>query len=117
MVFYKKSYSQPKVCNHRNDLTKDWYVFFSYKCEGKTYRLKRREGVNRIPDLEERIAAIMALAESIKYDLKHGWNPLADRKREIDYNPFLYTAGSPYKKPVKRINKTKQEIYNYFLNK
>jgi hypothetical protein len=117
MVFYKKSYTQPKVCKHDNDLDKDWYVFFSYKCEGKTYKIKRREGINRIKTLAERIEAADELLESIKQDLKNGWNPKADKKREIDYNPFLYET-NPFKKPSsKKANKAKQDIYNYFLNK
>jgi hypothetical protein len=31
--FGKKCYTKPVICQHHNDLSKDWYVFFRFKNE------------------------------------------------------------------------------------
>jgi hypothetical protein len=86
--FKKRSYAHPIISDHANDLSKDWYVFFQYKHQGKVYRFKRREGINRIKNIDDRINAINKLRNEIEYDLSHGWNPIVDKKRELDYNPL-----------------------------
>jgi hypothetical protein len=85
MAFKKRRYTDPIICKHNNDVTKEWYVFFQYKHDGQIHKLKRREGVNRITTLEQRIEAINELLSEIKCDLKYGWNPFTDPKREHNY--------------------------------
>jgi hypothetical protein len=87
--FKKKSYTEPIISRHDNNIEKDWYVSFRFKHEGKIHKYKRREGVNRIRGLSERLKAIEELRDEIAFDLKHGWNPIFDPQREIDYNPYL----------------------------
>jgi hypothetical protein len=124
---YKKSYTWPQARDHNGDLTKKWYVSFTYKCEGNSYRFTRSEGINRIMDLEERTAALARLLADIKFDLKNGWNPLEDEHRDFDYNPFLATT-NPYQKSKQESKpkqipttakglKTKEDYYNYLFNK
>lgn len=119
-TFKKKKYTEPVICKHDNDVSKDWYVFFRFKHDGKVYKFKRREGVNRIKKLSERLKAIEELRDEVAFDLKHGWNPISDRKREIDYNPFL-SETSGIRKPYNPIQKTKkqreQEIFNKYYYK
>jgi hypothetical protein len=118
--FKKKKYTEPVIGSHNNDLSKDWYVFFRFKHEGKVFKFKRREGVNRIKDLSRKLSAIEELLSEIQYDLKHGWNPLLDPKRENDYNPYLKERTLPTNtNKVKNVTqrKTKREVYNYYLNK
>jgi len=83
--FKKKTYTDPVISRHDNDLAKDWYVFFRYKYAGNVYKFKRREGINKIKDLQERLSAVEDLKYELKFDLKNGWNPLDDPKRELDY--------------------------------
>ena len=87
--FKKKYYTDPIISKHDNDLTKDWYVFFRFKYEGKIYKYKRREGINRIKTLKKRSEAIKQLFDEIKVDLMNGWNPILDPKREKNYNNIL----------------------------
>lgn len=115
--FKKKKYTEPIICNHRNDVYKDWYVFFRFKHEGKIHKFKRREGINRIKDLEQRLKEVETLLSEISYDLKNGWNPCLDPKREIDYNPYLRSANIEKfkKKSLPKQTKTKQFFYlKYF---
>jgi hypothetical protein len=86
--FKKKNYTEPVINRHQNDVLKDWYVFFRFKYDGKIFKFKRREGINRIKDLNQRLNAISELCDEIAFDLKHGWNPILDPKREVDYNPY-----------------------------
>jgi len=117
--FKKKLYTKPVVCRHNNDLSKDWYVFFRFKNEGKIHKYKRREGINRIMELSARLTAIEELRKEIEFDLQNGWNPVTDPKREIDYNPFL-TRISPTNKDgskVKTKKQSKEELYILLFNK
>jgi hypothetical protein len=72
-------------------------VFFEYKHDGKKYKFKKREGVNRIKDVNERIEDIKALRNELERDLFFGWNPLRDPKRTDIQNPF-YLKTNPYQK-------------------
>lgn len=83
------------------------------------YKFKRREGINRTKDLRERINVVEELLLEIQFDLKHGWNPVLDPKRENDYNPYIKkkpaNSKSKYIKPQAR-RRTKQDIYNYYFS-
>lgn len=113
-------YTDPVICKHGNDVTKDWYIFFRYKHEAKVYKFKRREGVNRIKDLQERLLAIEDLQYDLKFDLKNGWNPILDPKREKDYNPYWQKQLAAKKtNNTKKQNKkpTKEELRILFHSK
>jgi hypothetical protein len=117
--FGKKCYTKPVICQHDEDLSKDWYVFFRFKNEGKVHSYKRREGINRIEKLKPRISAIKELRDEIEFDLKNGWNPIIDPKRELEYSPFLKgittTNGASRIGVTKKQNK--EDLFQYFLNK
>lgn len=117
--FGKRKYTNPVIGNHRNDVSKDWYIFFQFKNEGKVVKLKRREGVNRIKNLEKRLVAIDELLSEIEFDLKHGWNPFFDPKRENNYNPYLNRKRNNLpKKAFDRNNRqTKADIFARYFNK
>lgn len=115
--FKKKNYTEPVICNHNNDLSKDWYVFFRFKHEGKIHKFKRREGVNRIKKLDKRLIEIENLLDELKFDLKNGWNPLLDPKRQRNYSP--YTNNSMTEQQVKEFGqnvnwRTKEDYFAYF---
>lgn len=115
--FGKKCYTKPVLCQHDNDLSKDWYVFFRFKNEGKVHSYKRREGINRIEDLNDRLSAIEELRDDIEFDLICGWNPIKDPKRALEYGPVSpeYNRGDRRKEKVKKL--TKEDYYLYFLNR
>lgn len=118
--FKKKVYTDPVICMHNNDVEKDWYIFFRYKHEGKVYKFKRREGINRIKDLQERLSVIEDLQHELKYDLKNGWNPILDPKREINYNPYLLPS-TQEKTIVKKSRTSKKQKHlervSFYYNK
>ena len=117
-AFGKKRYTTPVVGRNNNDVSKDWYVFFRYKHEGRVYKFKRREGINRIKDPVEKLKALHTLYNELCYDLRHGWNPILDPKREIDYKPNKQMKP---KEPIVRTRKlkkmTKAELKQHFNNK
>ncbi len=117
--FNKKIYTEPVICKHGKDVSKDWYVFFSFKSSDKEHKFKRREGINRIKSLSGRLKAIRELREDISYDLKHGWNPLLDPKRQNYYNLHLEHNKPPESAPHKRTSKQEEfeARVNYYLNK
>lgn len=117
--FKKKCYTMPVICQHNNDLSKDWYVFFRFKSDGKVHSYKRREGINRIEKLKARISAIKELRDEIEFDLTNGWNPITDPKRELEYSPFLKNITTTNTSRRKRITKkqNKKDLFQYFLNK
>ncbi len=115
--FKKKNYTRPVIYKHNNDVSKDWYVFFCFKDEGKIRKYKRREGVNRIKELNERLNAINELVEEIEFDLQHGWNPILDPKRELNYNPVFNKTITTSKQKVKTKKPTKNELYWFLFNK
>jgi hypothetical protein len=118
VVFKKRNYTNPIICKHTNDVTKDWYVFFQYKHEGKVYKFKRRERINRIKYLNEKIQAINELLFEIQFDLKNGWNPIIDPKREFIYSTVI-AKNEKVKKQRKRTKSkpTKEELKLHFHNK
>jgi hypothetical protein len=117
--FKKKFYTEPVISKHNNDLSKDWYVFFRFKNDGKVHNFKRREGVNHFKTLESRIEEIEILRNNIHFDLQYGWNPLTDRKREIVYGPPIpIVPHYPQKLFYKQTKaERKKEIFLHFYNK
>ncbi len=118
--FGKKKYTIPVIGKHHDEVSKDWYIFFRFKYEGKIHKFKRREGINRIKNLGERIVAIENLLAEIEFDLRHGWNPILDPKREFEYNPYFNTKlvqESREKKDLISKSKIKAAIYAKYFNK
>ncbi|MFT3825124.1 MAG: tyrosine-type recombinase/integrase [Chitinophagaceae bacterium] len=82
-MFSQTSFTVPVVCTTDPN---DWYVYFEFTINGKTYERKKREGINRYKDLGERRKEAEALAEAKKQWLESGWNPVSDPdflKRDI----------------------------------
>ncbi|MBY0485950.1 MAG: phage integrase N-terminal SAM-like domain-containing protein [Flavobacteriaceae bacterium] len=79
---FKKQYSEPKIYDAGGDLSKRWYVYYSFR-NPKTDKLERQtpiyEGINTIKTFRERKKAITILCESIKGILESGkYNPYTD---------------------------------------
>jgi integrase len=75
---YKKSYSSPTIYDAKGDLSKRWYVYFSFR-NPATDKLERQtpvySGVNQFKTLKERKEAIKILAKAIETILENGYNP------------------------------------------
>ncbi|QHI36139.1 Tyrosine recombinase XerC [Kordia antarctica] len=79
----KKDYSQPKVYDANGDLSKRWYVYYSYR-EPKTDKLKRQppiyKGANRFDTKAERLEILMAYKLALKKLLSQGYSPYENYK-------------------------------------
>lgn len=77
----KKNYSTPKIYNANGDLTKRWYVYFSYRnpSTGKLERSKNIYGkTNTFKTKEDRISVLTTYRKKLLQLLKKGYNPYAD---------------------------------------
>jgi hypothetical protein len=63
-------------------------VFFQFTHEGKKYKFKIREGINRIKEIVDRIEEIEKMRGLIELYLMQGWNPILDREVIGEYNPY-----------------------------
>ena len=74
----KKKYSIPKIYNASGDITKRWYVYFSFR-NPQTGKMERQPsidtGVMRYKTLSGRNKAIKMLRDTVEDILKNGFNP------------------------------------------
>ena len=78
-----KDYSEPKIYNADGDLTKRWYVYYSFR-NPATGKLERQAplylGINRFKTLKDRKTASKNLREAVSIILKNGFNPFTSSK-------------------------------------
>jgi integrase len=67
----KNSWTTPKIKIFPLESGKDWYVWFRFNGVVKFVKT----GINKIPDYQERLESIQALAEVLAERLKKGWIP------------------------------------------
>lgn len=77
-LYMKKKYSAPKIYNANGDLSKRWYVYYSFR-DPKSDLLIRQApvyaGVNELKTKSERTEAITILRKSVSLILENGYNP------------------------------------------
>jgi integrase len=88
----KKEFSTPKIYTANNDISKRWYVYFSYR-NPHTGKLKRQTAIygnaNTFKTKEERLAVLITYQKVLNKLLKQGYNPYKDntsRYRELNNN-------------------------------
>ena len=78
---HKTLFSQPKIFDANGDLSKRWYVYFSYR-HPETGKLKRVKNIygktNRYKTKEERYSILNIYKKRLLKLLKEGYNPFAD---------------------------------------
>lgn len=83
----KNRFTTPKVKSYSIESGKDWYVWFRFN-NGNPIRIK--EGINKIPDYDERLEEANLLAEVLDDKLKKGWDPtikkLLPQPENLKYN-------------------------------
>jgi integrase len=84
---YKSQYTAPKIYDANGDISKRWYVYYSFR-NPATDKLERQTpiyaGVNRFNTLRERKHAIKILAKAIENILESGFNPYDEDSVAID---------------------------------
>ncbi|XMO86731.1 site-specific integrase [Algibacter sp. AS12] len=103
----KASYSTPKIYNAKGDLSKRWYVYFSFR-NPKTGKLERMKNIygkaNIYKTKEDRLTVLTTYRKRLIILLKKGYNPFED-------NTVLYESTlrqnsaqkSEVKKPVLKV--------------
>ncbi|MFZ4463768.1 MAG: tyrosine-type recombinase/integrase [Bacteroidales bacterium] len=76
----KKICELAKIYDAGGDLSKKWFVFFSYRSpkSGKMIRFREFKGLQTQKSFEKRIQASEKLRDEINIKLKAGWNPFTD---------------------------------------
>jgi len=78
---YKSPFTTPKIYDANGDLSKRWYVYFSYQ-DPDTGRLKRMKNiygiVNKYKTKEARYSILRIYKKRLYHLLKEGYNPLVD---------------------------------------
>ncbi len=77
----KKIFSPPKIYTANGDLSKRWYVYFSYRNPetGKLQRMKNVYGkTNNYKTKEERLSVLAVYRKKLLELLKKGYNPFGD---------------------------------------
>lgn len=78
---HKKQFSEPKIFDADGDLTKRWYVYFSYRNpkSGKLQRMKNIYGkTNGFKTKAERYAALNLYRKRLLKLLREGYSPFQD---------------------------------------
>ncbi|UIS73939.1 hypothetical protein CRP12_000071 [Riemerella phage vB_RanS_CRP12] len=71
-------WTNPKVKHYPLETGKDWYVWFRFN-GGNPIRVK--QGLNQIPEFEERLQEAYAMADVIRERLESGWVPQSAKVR------------------------------------
>ncbi|GAA4298222.1 tyrosine-type recombinase/integrase [Aestuariibaculum suncheonense] len=83
----QKKFSNPKIFTAKGDLSKRWYVYFSYR-NPKTGKLKRVTPIygeaNRYKTKEERLFVLTKYQKVLLKLLKEGFNPFEDNSALIE---------------------------------
>lgn len=76
-----KDYSEPNIYNAKGDLTKRWYVYYSFR-NPITKKLERQTpiyaGINNYKNIKERKEAAKNLKDAVTQILKNGFNPFSE---------------------------------------
>lgn len=100
----KKNFSPPKIYNANGDLSKRWYVYFSFR-NPETDKLQRMKNVygktNQYNTKEERFSVLTVYRKKLLELLKRGYDPFGD-------NTLLYTNLNGLRVP--KLQLTKVEV-------
>jgi integrase len=117
-----KNFSNPNIYIAKGDLTKRWYVYFSYR-NPKTGKLKRVTpiygNVNKFKTKQERLYVLSAYRKKLLEILKAGFNPFEDNADLYQkYKSKEDTSGVAQSKGVKKAVKpplTVREAFDFSL--
>ncbi|MBP94225.1 MAG: integrase [Flavobacteriaceae bacterium] len=107
----KKNFSAPKIYSANGDLTKRWYIYFSYR-DPSSGKLKRQTPVyanaNKYKTKEDRLSVLVTYRKALIKLLKKGYSPYSDNKAVYSsLNENIKTASSKAKQESTNL-KTKE---------
>ncbi len=75
MKILKQCYTIPKLCTAKNDINKDWFVYFYYTDRGVKKLFRYKMGINYLKTAKERTREANSIISALTIKLKSGWNP------------------------------------------
>ena len=109
---HKKIFSTPKIHTANGDLSKRWYVYFSFR-DPKTGKLKRMKNIygsaNSHKNKEDRLALLSRYRRRLLKLLKEGYNPFLDNtefhknklaKKNEAPSPVEQAKTVPFEQPI-----------------
>lgn len=108
----------PRSNNCGGDLSKKWFVYYSYKDprNGQMKRFKTYEGLHKIKDFQKRTDASEKLCADILYKIKNGWNPFIDDEKSVYEDQLQYNAVARVYGQRRASNKTVRYFASEFIN-
>lgn len=99
---HKKDFSLPKIYTANGDLSKRWYVYFSYR-NPSTGHLKRQKNIygnsNTLKNKEDRLALLTRYRRRLLKLLNEGFNPYADNSELYKTQLAKKDSGNTAKAP------------------
>lgn len=78
----KAAYTLPKIVDYEGDLSRDWFVYFKYKHNGRWRKVVREAGINKHKTRAQRIKHATAKRNALIIALEKGWCPFKEGNRE-----------------------------------
>ena len=115
----KKIAILPEVNNCGGDLSKKWFVYYSYRDSrnDKMKRFKAYHGLHKIKDFEGRTAEALRLKDEYAVKLKNGWNPFLADETAIYEDQLQYQNVARIYGKMKTANKTVGYYSSKFIAK
>ena len=103
----KRNFSNPKIYSANGDLTKRWYVYFSFR-DPKSGKLKRLTpfygNANKYKTKEDRMSVLVTYRKVLLRLLKQGYNPYTDNS-ELHHRLNAKNDDASGQVPTKKENK------------
>jgi integrase len=90
----KNLYTMPKLCTRNSDISKDWYVYFTFtdSVSGEKKQFRYKNGINVLKTKRERELCAGSWCLVLHIRLQSGWNPITDKTEEAPENVTVSQA-------------------------
>ncbi len=115
MAERKKLVILPKLCDFGGDMTKQWFVYYSYRSpkSGRMVRFRVYNGMAGAQEPEERYQHADKCISEIEKKIRSGWNPFDDDKDVIYEDQLKYSHLARKQGRLKKSNRT----FNFYMSK
>jgi integrase len=110
------NYTIPKLYTAKNNLSKDWYVYFYYTHERKKKLFKYRGGINYVKTKKEKVIEGNALVRALAEKLESGWNPFTNDKTKSEDKTLVNCIDEVYNIKCAYMTPRSQKTYYDQLN-
>ncbi len=110
----KKVIILPKLYDYDGDLSKKWFVFYSYRdpASGKMNRFKVYDGISEKNTIVTRTNQANKIIEEFTKKILNGWTPYQDSSMVIYSDNLKYHKATENYSRIRKSNKK----FNYYIN-